>query len=1027
MKVNDLKTELQKYGLDTKGVKAVLVERLKEAMEKENSGAGAEVSTPTVAANKKLDVGTPNLSTPVRRSRRRSMTRSPSPVKTEIAPLDSVSEEPEQAELADSSETSVRKKRRTRSITKSPSPSKPSPEKRPDVLEEEAAETVTPAAKEESPQKPAKPESPVKATVTPTKPTTPATKAAVSTPPSAAKQQSSPQVTPQKSSVAPPAAEPEPEKMATEETAQPEQPQNPPQAEEEKDADAANASTATAESLAEEEEENDDEGDGNEEEASNATEEQPSDAGVEKAKSGTDEKQDSSNKQKKTYAPIEFVSDENEPELDADKFALSWFDSHLNLDINPETFDTAKPLSDGALVMTWAGVRANLGVCKGKVAYEVLLTQANAMHKVTEEAVTPEFRAGWSTADADLQLGEAKHSFAYGSDGQKGTDCTFSEYGAVYKVNDVIGVYLDLESSPCKIEYTLNGASQGVAFEFDVADLNGQALFPHVYSKNIAFKVNFGQLERSLLNDRQPEKAKEQPKAEKKDADEGEKKESTEVAPEEVKEEATEEVKEEKAPEASAEPATEEEAKPQEETKETEQVEAKEEEKEKEVEQVKEEEKAEEVEQELKVINPDYVYISETAKENLSAGITRPENRSECEVIFLIGMPGSGKTHWVKNYLAENTSKRFTVLSVDSLLNQMKLSGKPRLPSNTNKWSKLVDQLAKSLNKLNEIAAKRRRNFILDQTNTFASEHKRRLRGFGGYAVKRAIVVIPDDEEYNRRLKQKQETYGVEVQDGQMNVMKAHFYLPTLENGWFTEFSYVELEEEKAREVVQKLNEAGRKLAPRGFNRNQQSYQQHNRRGAGNNQQQQQRWNQGGYGNNRYGGGNNQQYQQGGYNAQNRYSNNAQQYSQNRNFRPGNGYGRQGGNSGGYGGGARYGNNDWTRNNNTAASYDNRFNNRGYSNNRARGYDRNRGYNSGWNQQNSNCWNYGSQNNDTQQWYSWWQSNLKNLLQQQGGNGSDNNAQSNIEQYWSQYAQQHNYGNYHQSKSHGSGSSSKNK
>ncbi|KAL1378843.1 hypothetical protein pipiens_019771, partial [Culex pipiens pipiens] len=50
MKVNDLKAELQARGLDTKGVKVVLVERLKEAMEKENAGGAAEVSTPTVTA-----------------------------------------------------------------------------------------------------------------------------------------------------------------------------------------------------------------------------------------------------------------------------------------------------------------------------------------------------------------------------------------------------------------------------------------------------------------------------------------------------------------------------------------------------------------------------------------------------------------------------------------------------------------------------------------------------------------------------------------------------------------------------------------------------------------------------------------------------------------------------------------------------------------------------------------------------------------------------------------------------------------
>lgn len=179
------------------------------------------------------------------------------------------------------------------------------------------------------------------------------------------------------------------------------------------------------------------------------------------------------------------------------------------MEIDPKTFDVAKPFSEGALSLLWAAARTNLGVTTGKIAFEVILTKTNELRKVTEEPVTSEFRVGWSMSDANLQLGEAKYSFAYASTGSKGTDSTFTDYGTEYKINDVVGVYLDLNSSPCQIEYTVNNVKQGIAFEFQKVELEGKALYPHVCSRNIAYKVNFGQLERSLLNDRlKPKKFK---------------------------------------------------------------------------------------------------------------------------------------------------------------------------------------------------------------------------------------------------------------------------------------------------------------------------------------------------------------------------------------------------------------------------------------------------------------------------------------------------------------------------------------
>ena len=56
-----------------------------------------------------------------------------------------------------------------------------------------------------------------------------------------------------------------------------------------------------------------------------------------------------------------------------------------------------------------------------------------------------------------------------------------------------------MTNDPILISYTVNGRNLGVAFRVSRAELKGQALFPHVMTKNQDFLVNFGQLSEPMF------------------------------------------------------------------------------------------------------------------------------------------------------------------------------------------------------------------------------------------------------------------------------------------------------------------------------------------------------------------------------------------------------------------------------------------------------------------------------------------------------------------------------------------------
>lgn len=536
-------------------------------------------------------------------------------------------------------------------------------------------------------------------------------------------------------------------------------------------------------------------------------------------------------------------------------------DSDLNLKINRETFSSAQSLSDTGLALVWAGARANYGALNnGKYLFEVQLLAFNTKINYPNERNLHEIRCGWSTPNSSLQLGEQPTSFGLDSSGRKCNNSEFTEYASKLHVDDVIGVHLELSDEKCAIQFTINGKDQGIAFDFEKSSLNGEALFPHISTKNVEYKVNFGQLEQSLwsvsrdkykeneLKRRRADLERKKKDIERKREEKLKKQQQLEapvVKPDDAKPEViSSETENAEVPSADepltaaaidepvavvAEPVAEV-VEPVAEAVEpiaiAEPVAASEpvaatEEKVEEVKEVEKEEEAvlpdeiteSEIDAETPIDNclPGFIYINKHSIEQLSKGPRRPETRGDCEVIMLIGLPGAGKSYWALQKALENPEKRYTLLGTKHLLERMKIQGVARKPgSGPGRWEKLIELCNRGLLTLNEIACQRRRNYILDQPHVYISDQRRKMRVYGDFK-RIAVIVVPSEEDYKKRFKQRLDTEGKDIPEAAVNEMRANLTLPELEYQWFNEIVYADLEKEVAQTEVSKENERGKK------------------------------------------------------------------------------------------------------------------------------------------------------------------------------------------------------------------------
>lgn len=246
-------------------------------------------------------------------------------------------------------------------------------------------------------------------------------------------------------------------------------------------------------------------------EAAAKTEETPAEGkpAENKTEAKVEKKEEEKGTKRKADEEPPFEVKENEPEIPEALVCLDWYNSDLNLRIT-DNYMTGIPFSrlvshhlsqkltyfislprDG-WGYCYAGARATYGFNSGKVWFEVKYLD-NLDVKVEKDAVTFDLRVGWSSNKGSLMLGEDDKSWCYSSaEGKMAHMKTFEEYGEKFTKGDVVGAYIDFEGDEVSLTFTKNGEDQGDAFQIPKAELNGEALFPHIMARNVKFDVNFG-------------------------------------------------------------------------------------------------------------------------------------------------------------------------------------------------------------------------------------------------------------------------------------------------------------------------------------------------------------------------------------------------------------------------------------------------------------------------------------------------------------------------------------------------------
>lgn len=154
------------------------------------------------------------------------------------------------------------------------------------------------------------------------------------------------------------------------------------------------------------------------------------------------------------------------------------------------------------------------------------------------------------------------------------------------------------------------------------------------------------------------------------------------------------------------------------------------------------------------------------------------------ELIMLVGLPGSGKSTYIKKI---NADGKYAVISSDDILDE--IAAEKGL-SYSEAWSKYVGNAASEMMRRAKAAVKNDKPIIWDQTNLTPKSRKKAFAILPAHYDAKAVVFSIDDLELKRRLDKRAKETGKVIPDHVMKDMSRRYVAPTKSEG-FSEIKYI--------------------------------------------------------------------------------------------------------------------------------------------------------------------------------------------------------------------------------------------